>query len=38
METQITSEKLNELLVKETKRFAEKDGTLKETYHNYPKV
>lgn len=38
METKSTTERLTELLEKETKKFAEKDSSLKETYSKFSKI
>jgi len=38
METKSTTERLKELLAKETKIFAEKESALKETYSKFSKI
>ncbi len=38
METKSTTERLAELLAKETKNFAEKENSLKETYSKFLKI
>lgn len=38
METKSTTERLTELLAKESKKFAEKEYSLKETYSKFSKI
>jgi hypothetical protein len=38
METKSTTERLTELLAKETKKFAEKESSLKGTYSKFSKI
>ena len=38
METQLITEKLTELIARETKEFAKKDGTLKEAFAKFSKI
>ncbi|MDO9152987.1 MAG: hypothetical protein Q7U47_04650 [Paludibacter sp.] len=38
METKSTTERLAELLAKETKKFAKKEGSLKEIYSKFSKI
>ena len=38
MEAKTTTDKLSELIAKESKKFAEKDGVLKKTYSKFSKI